>query len=314
MKTFLTVVGVTLAIVIVAVAGVYAWMMASAPSPSGKLPAPPANVARQQPRPLQQPAASQNAADSSSGAPRSNVPNAMTPPSSRGLVRPAPPPPTQVAGPDQGMPVSPQPQAAQPPPVGPDSSTPASEPDALPETMEEKLYALTIGQSEDEATAIMGEPGLPTGDGGEFLPQGWYQLRWREADGASITATFDEYGTLAHIAPFKVPGAFEWMNGNLNYSIVTWINDNLEKNNLPVRVPAVQIASAGQSPFQFQGGLVIPGGQVTGTIAGTYYAGDGETTYVPGDTRPYLRAMEGSYQFFTPNGAQVGDTFALAEY
>jgi hypothetical protein len=180
--------------------------------------------------------------------------------------------------------------------------------------MEDKLYALAVGQSEEEAAAIMGERGLPTDDGAEFVPQGWYQIRWREADGAAITATFDEYGALVHINPFKVPGAFEWMTGDLNYSIVTWLNENLEKGNLPVRVPAIQIAEAGENRFQFQAGLVLRGGRVTGTIAGSYYDGDGETTYVPGDPRPYVRAMEGSYQFYAPDGAQVGNTFALAEY
>ena len=310
MRTFLTVVGATLAIVIVAVAGVYGWMMVSVPPPSDKLPAPPAKIARQQPRPAPQPSTVPADTPPPLDVPRSQTPNAMAPPSSRDLVHPTPPPPTQVIDPYQGMPAPPQPE----PSVGPDSSAPASEPEVAPETMEEKLHALNIGQTADEAAAIMGERGMPADDASEFIPQGWYQLRWREPDGASITGVFNEFNILVHISPFKVPGAFEWMNDNLNYAIVTWLNDNLEKNNLPVRVPAVQIATAGQNQIQFQAGLVMRGGQVTGTIAGMYYAGDGETTYVPGDTRAYVRAMEGSYQFYAPNGAQVGDTFGVAEY
>jgi hypothetical protein len=182
------------------------------------------------------------------------------------------------------------------------------------DSMEDKLYALILGQSDNEVSAIMGGEGSPAEDAGEYLPQGWYALRWRESDGASLVATFDEFNTLVHVSPFKVPGAFEWMNDNIPYSLVTWLNDNLENNNIPVRVPAVQVTAVTEAQFQFQAGLVTRDGQVSGSIGGNYYVGDGATTYVPGDNQAYVRAMEGSYQFYAPSGAQVADTFALAEY
>lgn len=307
MKTVLTVVGITLALVIVAVAGVYGWMMYSAPLPTDKLPAPPANTSRNTPAPDAQSRSDPGSVSTpTSGNRASQTPNASAPPSSRNLVRPAAPPPTQVAGAQPGMAVpvtSPEPVTAEYPAIGGTSL----------DSMEDKLYALTLGLSDDEVRAIMGE-GLPAEDAGEYLPQGWYALQWRESDGASIVATFDEFNTLVHVSPFKVPGAFEWMNDNIPYSLVTWLNDNLENNSIPVRVPAVQVAAVTETQFQFQAGLVTRDGQVSGNIGGNFYVGDGATTYVPGDNRAYVRAMEGSYQFYAPNGAQVADTFALAEY
>jgi hypothetical protein len=311
MKTVLTVVGITLAVVIVAVAGVYGWVMYSAPLPTDKLPTPPTNASRNTPTAVAQSWIDPGSVPTpSSGDRTSQTPNASAPPSSRNLVRPAPPPPTQVAGAQPGMAVpvtSPEPVTAEYP------GSPAIGGASL-DSMEDKLYALTLGVSDAEVSAIMGGEGSPAEDAGEYLPQGWYTLRWRESDGASIVATFDEFNTLVHVSPFKVPGAFEWMNDNIPYSLVTWLNDNLENNNIPVRVPAVQVAAVTETQYQFQAGLVTRDGQVSGSIGGNYYIGDGATTYVPGDNRAYVRAMEGSYQFYAPNGAQVADTFALAEY
>lgn len=313
MRIILTVVGVTLAIVIVAVAGVYGWMMVSTPPPSDKLPTPPPNVARSAP-PVRPPASAYTSASDASSSERvSQTPNAVAPPSSRDIVHPAAPPPTQVADPLSGMP-SQIPVAEPDAPVTPESESPQGESAVVPDTMQGKLNALQLGLTDGEVSAIMGEDGSPAEDAGEYLPQGWYALRWRDPDGASITATFDEYNTLVHLTPFKVPGAFEWMNANVPYSVVTWLNDKLESSNLPVRVPAAQIGAVSDTRFQFQAGLVARNGQVMGSIAGTYYIGDGASTYIPGDTRPYVHAIEGSYQFYAPNGAQVADTFGLAEY
>ncbi|GMV90490.1 MAG: hypothetical protein AMXMBFR82_02680 [Candidatus Hydrogenedentota bacterium] len=314
MKTVLTVVGVTLAVVIVAVAAVYGWMLVSTPPPSDKLPTPPPKTARTAPStpPATPPPSAQGSASQSEGR-VSQTPNALAPPSSRNLVHPAAPPPTQVADAQTGGSTS-TPVAEALPPVTPESDAPLGESAVVPDTMEAKLNALQFGLTDDEVRAIMGAEGTPADDVIEYMPQGWYALRWREADGASITATFNEYNTLVHLAPFKVPGAFEWMNANVPYSIVTWLNDNLENTNLPVRVPAVQVGAVSQSQFQFQAGLVTQDGQVAGSIAGNYYLGDGQTTYIPNDPQPYVRAMEGSYQFYAPNGAQVADTFGVTEY
>ncbi len=311
MKTFLTIVGVTLAVVIVAVAGVYGWTMFSTPPTADRLPAPPQTIAQRQPASAPAPSASADTTPSHSAAPATHTPSAAAPPAERNLLPPSPPPPTQVANPTQGMiaPETPAPEA----PVESDGTAPDSDLDAPPETFEDKLYAVAIGQTLDEVDAVMGGEGTPD-DTVEFVPQGWYTLRWRDSGGATITGTFDENDRLVAVVPFKVPGAFEWMNDDLNYSIVTWLNDRLEALNFPVRVPAVRIAEVTQTQYQFQAGLVTLNGQVVGSIGGNYYEGDGVTTVAPGDTRPYVRAMEGSYQFTAPNGAQVGDTFALAEY
>ncbi len=313
MKTVLTVVGVTLGVVIVAVAAVYGWMLVSTPPPSDKLPTPPPKTARSVPsvRPAATPPAQGSASQPEGRV--SQTPNALAPPSSRNLVHPAAPPPTQVADTQTGVPAQ-TPVSESLPPVTPESEASPGESAVMPDTMEAKLNALQLGLTDDEVSAIMGAEGTPADDVVEYMPQGWYALRWSEADGASITATFNEYNTLVHLAPFKVPGAFEWMNANVPFSIVTWLNDNLENNNLPVRVPAVRVGALSQTQFQFQAGLVTQDGQVAGSIAGNYYLGDGQTTYVPNDPQPYVRAMEGSYQFYAPNGAQVADTFGVTEY
>ena len=64
----------------------------------------------------------------------------------------------------------------------------------------------------------------------------------------------------------------------------------------------------------YQAQLANEAGQFVGTATGTMYIGDGASTYVPGDQRPFRYAMEGEYQYYMPNGSQDGNSYALVEY
>ncbi|MCC6490301.1 MAG: hypothetical protein IT364_22650 [Candidatus Hydrogenedentes bacterium] len=306
MRTVLTVVGITLAVVITAVAGVYAWMAVSATQPSQGLPAPPPKVAKAS---RETPARPHNTVAPPAAA--TAVPR--TPSPSKELVRPAPSPLPAPAAPTQDVPAVPDPNAPAHVPETP-SQPPVDAPP--PATMFDKLAALRIGSAESEVAAIMGTEGAPVADAApaEFVPQGWYNLRWNDPDGGSIVALFTADGILAHLEPLKVVGAFDWMNADPFYSITAWINDNLENESFPVRLPAVEVTTTGEHAFRYQGSLVTSAGQFVGSMRGAYYAGDGATTYMPNDRVPYKKAIEGVFEFIAPDGSRRSDNFAWVEH
>lgn len=186
----------------------------------------------------------------------------------------------------------------------------------IPATMFDKLASLQIGFGEPEVAAIMGSEGAPVVDavGEKFVPQGWYNRRWNDSDGGSIVALFTGDGILAHVEPLKIAGAFDWMNADPFYSITTWINDNLENENFPVRLPAVEVTTTGERAFRFQGSLVNSVGQFVGSMKGAYYVGDGATTFAPNDRVAYRKAIEGVFEFVAPDGSRRSDNFAWVEH
>ena len=311
MRTVLTVAGITLAVVITAVAGVYAWMALAAEQTTAGLPVPPPKAAKAPPRQAAAPRESRSSASSSTSARTSSRPQA-----SQVLVRPGSPPTARAAGaPGQEQPAIPLPE----PPAGIPVPVPATEPGQaapLPETMLEKLAALMVGLPQPEVAAIMGGEGRPVADATrqEFTPLGWYRIRWSDPGGATIVGLFSEQGILAHLEPLKIAGAFDWMNADVHYSITTWINDNLQAEDFPVRLPAVEAATTGPNTFQYQGALVNSEGRFVGSMRGTYYVGDGATTFAPNDAIPYVKAIEGSYQFISPDSLSRADSFGWVEH
>lgn len=158
----------------------------------------------------------------------------------------------------------------------------------------------------EEVEKVMGTKGVvtPADQAPAYQPQGWEEVRWPNPDGSYIAALFDQNGALAHIQPFNMPGAYEWM-ANPNYAVPAWLNEKLQSANMIVRVPAVEVVEAAADTHQFQGALVGADGQFLGQISGTYYTGEA--------AKGFSRAIEGKYQYSLPNGQVDANTYQFTE-
>jgi hypothetical protein len=326
MKIILTAVGIALAVVITVVAGVYGWAVMTGRRTTPEFLA---------------------AADTAS-LPKETEPNVVSTPNRDSTPAPppaAPPQPTFTPQPPvpfsttsptpapskEGIASTPA-ATASGSPAGP-AGTPTSGPSALatpappsipvapaatpaPQTNAatiEKLFQLQPGIAEDQVAAVMGSPGTEPAGFTPYRPIGWYERRWINADGSWIAAVFNDAGLLVALDQYKVPGASEWTS-DPHYAIASWMNANLENNRMPVRIPALDVVQSAPSAYQFQGALTADDGTIVGSITGVYYPGDGATTYIPGETLPYSRAIEGTYQYALATGAADSNTFALVEH
>jgi hypothetical protein len=170
----------------------------------------------------------------------------------------------------------------------------------------EKLAQLTMGMTETDVAAVIGKEGVMTPDEQlpPFTPESWYEMRWPNADGSYIAGLFNDSGSLVHLEPFNMPGAYEW-TATPWYALPRWLNEKLQANNMPVRLPAVDIATVQTDAYQFRGALVNADGIILGSIAGTYYASD--------PNGRFTRAMEGSYEYTLPGGSTDANTFQFSE-
>lgn len=322
MKIVLGVVGITLAVVITAVAGVYAYVAYTTPVASPKpaqsfppvqdktpekqaskdvpqpvtAPTPPMSTVQAPPQPDAMPKASGAASNPTapSADPAASPPAASIPPTATGALPPIPVP------------------HPSPTPVQPGAGPALSQPDTRetapgPVATFEKLSALQIGMTEDQVSQIMGSEGHPPPESEtwEYQPIGWYELRWTNRDGGYISGLFTDNGILGFLEQDKIPGG-EALETVPYYAIRKWLNERMRTNRMPVRVPAVEVVELGSGGYGFQGMLVSSRGEVWGSISGTYYIGDNITV-------PYLRAMEGQYEYVTPDGIVFSEPFQFAE-
>lgn len=188
----------------------------------------------------------------------------------------------------------------------PGEDKPIAEPATPAVATGEKLAQLMVGMTEDSVVQTMGAVGVTTPDESlpRYTPDGWYEVRWPNPDGSYIAALFSDRGTLANITPFNMPGAETWM-ATPWYAVPRWLNDKLEGNSMPVRVPAVEVVEAQAGVYQFRGPLANAEGQVLGSISGTYYLED--------PSGRFTRAVEGSYEYSLANGAVDANTFQFTE-
>ena len=309
----MTMVGIALGIAIAVVAGVYGWQQYESTKP---IEVPPATVASTSPTP-----------DTSK--PPAEKPKPVDLPASKpGAVPPAAPPsgppkafpsatPPQADSKTPVTPPSPAGPATKPVPGAPGASLPNTGPTpgedtpiAVPETPKvatpEKLAQLIVGMTEDDVQQAMAKEGVPTPEDqlAAYTPEGWYEVRWPNADGSYIAALFNDLGRLAHLEPFNMPGADEWKAAPW-YAVPSWLNEKLRSSAMPVRLPAVDIVESQADTFQFRGVLANADGQVLGSISGTYYVNDPNGRFV--------RAMEGTYEYTLPDGTVDANTFQFSE-
>ncbi|NUM54656.1 MAG: hypothetical protein HUU46_13510 [Candidatus Hydrogenedentes bacterium] len=305
MKIVLTMVAIALGLGIAVVAGVYGWQQyestrtAALPTSTTQTPTMPTtrSATNEKPKPVDLPAAKSDAAAS--------APSATT--TRPADTKPAAPPtqaPTTAT-----TPLSPTPTPATPTSAAqstPGEDTPIAVPAAQNVATPEKLGQLITGMTEADVIATMGSDGVETPEDelGAYTPAGWYEVRWPNPDGSYIAALFSDQGTLAHVEPFNMPGAYEWL-ATPWYAVPKWLNEKLTANNMPIRVPAVDVILAQTNTYQFRGVLANADGVVVGVISGSYYVDD--------PSGRFTRAMEGTYEYAMPNGAADANTFQFSE-
>lgn len=307
-------VGIALGIAIAVVAGVYGWQQYESTKPVA---VPPTTVVSTTPPPAasKPPAEKPKPVDLPASKPGAVPPTA--PPAGPPKPFPSGPPSSQVDNKVPAGPSSTAGPAAKPAPGAPSASPPSTAqtpgedtPIAVPETPNvatpEKLEQLIVGMTEDDVQQTMGKEGVPTPEDqlAAYTPEGWYEVRWPNADGSYIAALFNDLGRLAHLEPFNMPGASEW-KATPWYAVPSWLNDKLRSSTMPVRLPAVDIVEAQADTFQFRGVLANADGQVLGSISGTYYVNDPSGRFV--------RAMEGTYEYTLPDGTVDANTFQFSE-
>lgn len=279
MRIILSMVGIALGIGIAIIAGVYGWEQYAATTPA----AAPVNVPQSAPKPQ-----------------KAEQPKPVSVPA-EGPASTKPPSPLSAT----------PPMAQHQTPSGIHSPVPGEDkPIAVPETPNlatpEKLAQLSIGMTEEDVQKTFGKAGVRTqeADLPAYTPEGWYELRWPNADGSYISALFNEQKTLVFAEPFNMPGAYEWL-ATPWYAIPNWLNTKLREGNMAVRLPAVEVVAAQTNTYQFSGLLVNAEGETLGLMTGTYYVND--------PNGRYTRAIEGSYQYALPNGAVDSNTFQFSE-
>lgn len=318
MRIVLTMVGIALGLGIAVVAGVYGWQEYESARPTvapvsttstiveekktePSTPKPveistPKPVSTTQPAPI--PAPSTSIPTPATSAPA--IPSATKPvapvASTPQAPKPAPTAPSL-------MPTTGAPPATQP---VPGEDKPIAEPETPTVATAEKLAQLMVGMTEDNVVQAMGAEGVMTPDESlpKYTPDGWYEVRWPNPDGSYIAGLFSDRGTLANITPFNMPGAETW-KATPWYAVPHWLNDKLEGNSMPVRVPAVDVVEAQAGVYQFRGPLANAEGQVLGSISGSYYLQD--------PSGRFTRAVEGSYEYALANGAVDANTFQFTE-
>ncbi|MDX9973881.1 MAG: hypothetical protein RBU21_12935 [FCB group bacterium] len=142
-----------------------------------------------------------------------------------------------------------------------------------------------------------------------YQPKMWDRYQWRMKRGV-FEGDFDENGILWMATAEKMAGA-DALAKQPAFKIPAWINANLERTKQEVRTAGVGFDAL---TGEFRGWLYDEEGEGVGEVAGRYLAGDGQTTIVPGDTRPYRFALQGSYQYEAEDGSLQNVPFAWQEY
>lgn len=306
MRIVLAMVGIALGLAIAVVAGVYGWQQyeatktvdsSAAPSTPSTPPSTSASASSDAPKPVNVPAPK--------AAPAGAAPGPTSP-----LAPVSPPKPAISSAAPKDAGTTPATAVPTVPPQAPQSTPGADTPIAVPEkpnvATPEKLNQLVLGMTEDDVAATIGAEGVATPEEelGAYTPEGWFEVRWPNPDGSYIAGLFTDQGLLAHVEPFNMPGAYEWL-ATPWYAVPKWLNDRMRANNMPVRVPAVDVIQAQANTFQFRGALANADGIVVGSVSGNYYTND------PGGR--FARAMEGTYEYSMANGAHDANTFQFTE-
>ncbi|GMW01152.1 MAG: hypothetical protein AMXMBFR84_22890 [Candidatus Hydrogenedentota bacterium] len=199
---------------------------------------------------------------------------------------------------------------------GADAATPVTAEGAVPMLADgsSPLTRIQPGMTYNAVVQLLGRQGTLDANtqGLAYHPIGWFRYRWSDSDGGVVLSLFTPDAFLMHVEASGIKN-MEQLTDQPGFKIPKWLNDNFREANLPVR--AVNAALAGQqTALVYQSQLVNEAGQFVGTVNGTLYVGDGATTVVPGDQRPYRYAMDGAYQFYMQNGVRDERSFALVEY